>query len=246
MSRTFEDNGKLVFNSQYSLSNFGGEVLGSLNFKEAYVHSSNVVFGSLGLELGNDKLKKTAEKFFFNKDITADGIVIDNSKFPSYKSYEKGNIAQSAIGQSQVLATPMQMALVISSIANNGVMMKPRLVSQIMNSDGKTLSTTSPEAISTVTTPQNAKIIQDFMRGVVSDGTGVNASIPGVNVCGKTGTADHDDKPNVSEPPHSWFIGFAPYENPTIAVAVLVEEGGQGGGAAAKIAAGVMKTYLKK
>lgn len=245
-SRMFKDEGKFLFNAKESLQNYGGEVLGNISFKDAYVHSSNVVFGTLGIELGNSKLLDTAEKFYFNKNIPADGIIIDNSRFPKYKSSEKGNIAQSAIGQSAVLATPMQMALVASTIANDGVMMQPMLVNEVLSAKGERLRVIQPKALATVTSKENAVLIKEFMRGVVTNGTGGNAAISGINVAGKTGTADHDDKPNVEEAPHSWFIGFAPYENPKIAVAVIVEEGGVGGGAAAKISAGVMKAYLKK
>lgn len=246
MERIFEDNGKLVFNAKYSLSNYGGAVFGNINLKDAFVKSSNVVYGTLAMELGNEKLKKTAEKFMFNENTPSDGIVINNSRFPTIPKYEEGNIAQSGIGQSSILATPMQMALVASTIANDGVMMRPMLVSEILSSQDKKLKTIEPKIISNVTTKANANIVKDFMKEVVSGGTGKAAAVPGVTVCGKTGTADHDDKPNVDEPPHSWFIGFAPYENPTVAIAVIVEEGGTGGGAAAKIASGVFKAALKK
>ncbi|AJA48844.1 penicillin-binding protein A [Clostridium pasteurianum DSM 525 = ATCC 6013] len=244
MNQTFNDTGGIRFNSKYALNNFGGEVLGSINLKQAYIHSSNQIFGTLGLTLGNNKLKKTAEDFYFNKDIPSDGIVIDKSRFPTYDSSEPGNIAQSAIGQSQDLATPMQMALVASTIANDGVMMKPYLVNSVISSTGNTIMTYKPESIGNVTTPEIAATMKEFMRGVVTDGTGGNADISGLNVCGKTGTADHQDTSNAR--PHSWFIGFAPMENPKIAVAVIVEDGGQGGIQAAKIAAGVIKTSLSK
>lgn len=245
-NRTFEDNGRLVFNSKESMSNFNGEVLGTLSFKDAYVHSSNVVFGKLAMELGNDNLKETAEKFYFNKDTPADGVTIENSIFPTFKKNEVGNIAQSGIGQSKVLASPMEMALIVSTIANNGTMMKPYIVNAVTNNKGAVIKKIQPESISNVISKDTASTMKDFMRGVVTDGTGVGADIEGLNICGKTGTADHDDKPNVQEPPHSWFIGFAPYENPQIAVAVIVEDGGQGGVAAAKIASQVIRTALKK
>lgn len=244
MNKTFEDNGILTFNSKESLRNFDGEVNGTINFKDAYVRSSNVVFGTLGLQLGNSKLKSTAESFYFNKTIPCDGIVIDKSKFPTYNTYEKGNIAQSAIGQSGDLATPMQMALVSATIANDGIMMKPHLVNSIVSSTGSTVMDIKPTAIGTIITPDIAAKMKEFMRGVVSDGTGVNAGIDGVEVCGKTGTADHADEGR-NAAPHSWFIGFAPMKNPKVAVAVIVEDGGQGGGKAAQIASGVMQAALK-
>lgn len=241
-SRRFEDKGKLVFNSKESLSNYNGEVLGNIGFKEAFYESSNVFFGNLGLELGNDRLRATAEKFFFNKNTPADGIVLENSKFPTYKSYEKGNIAQSAIGQGGVLVTPMEMAMVASTVANDGIMMEPFLVSQVLDSKGNSVKNISAQSIGTIISKDNDKIMKDLMRAVVTNGTGTAAAVPGINVCGKTGTAEHIENKN----PHSWFIGFAPYENPQVAVAVIVEDGGVGGGAAAKIAGQVMKATLKK
>ncbi|MBP1744133.1 MAG: penicillin-binding protein [Firmicutes bacterium] len=242
MDRTFEDNGKIVFNDNESLSNYGGEVLGDISFEGAFVHSSNVVFGTLGMELGNGKLKDTAEAFNFNADTPADGVTIENSVFPSFGFFEKGNIAQSAIGQSEVLATPMEMALVASTVANGGVMMKPYIVSQVMTSSGDTVKTIEPGQIRQVISADTASIIKDFMRKVVTDGTGTNAAVSGIEVCGKTGTADHAE----GSEPHSWFIGFAPYDNPQVAVAVIVEEGGTGGGLAAKIAGQVMQAALSK
>ncbi|OFI07495.1 penicillin-binding protein A [Clostridium acetireducens DSM 10703] len=244
MNRTFQDNGTLVFNSTQSLSNFNGESFGSINFRQSFVHSSNVVFGSLGLELGNSRLKDTAEKFFFNKNIPSDDIVIENSKFPTLKSYEKGNIAQSAIGQATVLSTPMEMALITSTIANDGVMMKPKLVKEILSYKGERVQDLEPEQIGKIMTNDESRIIKEFMREVVRSGTGRGASVEGVEVCGKTGTADHRE--GGYAPPHSWFIGFAPYDNPKVAVAVIVEEGGQGGIAAARIASEVIRTALNE
>ena len=244
-TKTYKDNGRLVFNSKESLGNFEGETLGNLSFMNAYVHSSNVVFGGLGLTLGNSKLLTTAEKFYFNKDIPSDGIVIDHSIFPKYKSNEAGNIAQSAIGQSGVLASPMQMALVASTIANNGVMMEPFLVDKVQNSKGTVLKTFTPTAISTVTTKENANYIKDMMRGVVTSGTGRGINYAGLNICGKTGTAENFVAGKEAEA-HSWFIAFAPYDDPQIAVAVIVENGGQGAGAAANIAGQLIKQQLKK
>ena len=240
--KKIEDKGKLVFNSKESLSNYNGEVLGTIDFKDAYTHSSNVYFASLGLELGNDKLKATAEKFYFNKDMPTDGITLDSSKFPTYKSYEKGNIAQSGIGQAEVLATPMEMALIASTIANDGAMMKPYIVQQVLDSKGKVVKDIKAQSLGNLISKENSKIMKDLMRSVVTSGTGGAAEVSGITASGKTGTADHVE----SKEPHAWFIGFAPYNDPQVAVAVIVEEGGVGGKAAAKIAGQVMKAALKK
>lgn len=241
LNRTFNDNGKLKFNDKEYLTNYNGEVLGNIDFKTAYAKSSNVVFGSLGLELGNTALRKTAEKFYFNREIPCEGLDISKSIFPKYETYEKGNIAQSAIGQGGVLATPMQMLMVVSSIANDGKMMEPIIMKQITNSKNEVVKKSSPKQIAQVTSYDNSQIIKSFMREVVEHGTGQNANIYGIDICGKTGTAEHsgDGKD------HSWFIGFAPYNDPKIAVCVLVENGGEGGGIAAKISANIINMYLK-
>ncbi|OPJ65114.1 peptidoglycan D,D-transpeptidase FtsI family protein [Clostridium oryzae] len=240
--RTINDTGKLVLNRKYSLRNFGGHAYGVLNIDRAFTKSSNVFFGQMALELGNDKLRATAEKFMFNKDITGNGIVIDKSRFPELKSYEKGNIAQSGIGQASVLATPMEMAMVTSAIANEGVMMQPRIVDQILTYDGKPLSSVENKELTTAVSTDIADKIKGYMRNVVTSGTGRAAAVQGIEVAGKTGTADHGKKGTT---PHSWFVGFAPYNKPTVALAVLVEDGGQGGIAAAQVASGVFKAALK-
>lgn len=244
-NKEFNDNGKLVVNGAQLLTNYESEVLGKLNLKTAYMHSSNVYFGSLGIDLGNKALKETAEKFYFNKNINATGVTIDPSQFPTYKSNEKGNIAQSAMGQAAVLVTPMEMALVVSGVANNGIMMEPMMVKEILSSKGKSLEKTEPKQLGEVMTKETAGIMKELMRGVVTDGTGTNAAVSGIEVSGKTGTADHKADTSAQKAAHSWFISFAPYDNPEIAIAVIVEAGGVGGGKAATITSELIKTYLK-
>lgn len=243
-NRFFDDTGELHLGN-YTLHNFDGEVLGGITLKEAYTHSSNAYFGSLGIELGNDRLRQTAEKFFFNKDIPTDGIPVEPSKFPILKPYEKGSIAQSAIGQSSDLASPLQMAVVTSTIANGGVMMKPHLVTDVVTSQGEEVKNVQSEQVGQIISSNTANTMKDLMRSVVQSGTGTNASVEGVEVAGKTGTADNPSQ-GPGSAPHSWFIGFAPYDDPQIAVAVIVENGGQGGKLAASIASQVIKTALRK
>lgn len=238
---TFNDTGKLNLGGGYTLSNDKGKALGKINFEQAMIKSSNLFFGDLGIRL-EDKLIKTAEKFRFNKDIPAEGILIDNSRFPKYKSNEKGNMAQSGFGQAEVLATPIQMALVAQTIANDGVMMKPTLINKIIDYNGNMVQGLNTSSIGEITETQYAAEIKGYMRDVVSKGTGTRAQVRGIQVCGKTGTAQHIENKN----PHSWFIGFAPYNKPEIAIAVIVEEGGYGGVAAAKISAKVMSNYFGK
>lgn len=221
--RIFEDNGVINFNETASLENDSGVAHGSINLEQAFTVSSNVVFGTLSMEMGNSTLKEMAEKFYFNKEIPSSTLILEDSQFPTYKKYEVGNIAQSGIGQSGVLASPMEMALVASTIANNGVMMEPNVVQKIVDSKGDTVSEIESKEIGQIVQPNTAEIIKKYMRNVVTSGTATNANLWSVEVAGKTGTADHDSGDKI---PHSWFIGFAPYENPEIAFAIILEEGG--------------------
>ncbi|MGL5244813.1 MAG: peptidoglycan D,D-transpeptidase FtsI family protein [Sarcina sp.] len=245
--RTFNDTGKIEFGGDNKpLPNENGVAYGSIDLKKAVSVSSNVVFGTLAMELGNSKLKKTAEDYGFNVGVPSDGIIVDNSKFPSLNKAEKGNIARSGIGQSSILATPMQMALIASTVANDGVMMEPHLVSKVVNKDGDVVETIAPKEVKRVISKDQASIIKNYMKGVVDDRiNGKWTSFKGLNAAGKTGTAEWE-KNGKMQTPHSWFIGFAPVDDPTVAVAVIVEEGGAGSGIAAQIGAKVMRAALGK
>jgi len=246
-SRTFQDDGKIVFNSKQSLSNANGAVYGTLDLREALKVSSNVVFGTLAMELGNDKLKTTAESYGFNNSIGAEGFNITKSQFPTLKAAEVGSIAQTGIGQSSILATPMQMALISSTIANNGKMMQPTLVSKIVDKDGNVVKSIDSKVYKQVVSTTNAAIIKDYMKYLVD--SKVNSSwtyFQGTEAAGKTGTADYILPNGQNATPHSWFIGFAPASNPKIAVAVIVENGGYGSIAAAQVAGRVIKTAVSQ
>lgn len=241
-NKKFNDEGILVFNDNESLSNYGGTSYGNIDLKKAFYKSSNVVFGTLGIDLGNKALKATAEKFYFNNDIPSKDFNIKKSRFPNLKENELGNMAQGAIGQGEVLVTPVQMALATAAIANDGVMMRPYLVKDILKPNGDSIKKTEPEKFQQVTTVENAQTVKNYMRATVTSGTGGSAALNSVEVSGKTGTADTARQ---GEKPHSWFVGFAPYENPKIAVAVIVENGGVGSGRAAEITREVIREALK-
>lgn len=245
-SRTFDDTGKIVFNEKQSLSNDDGEVNGTINLKDAYRLSSNFVFGTLAMELGNDKLKTTAENFGFNNSVDSDGFAIAKSNFPKLSKAEVGNIAQSGIGQSSILATPMQMALVASTVANDGQMMEPRLVNQVVDKDGNVIRTISPKVNKRVISKDDAAIIKDYMKNLVDSKLDIWSFFQGTNAAGKTGTADYNLKNGESATPHSWFIAFAPANDPKIAVAVIVENGGYGASAAAPIAGKLIRSVVLK
>jgi peptidoglycan glycosyltransferase len=218
-----------------------------VNLQTAFRRSCNTVFGALGLQLGAENLALQAEAFGFNQD-TPFEIPVINSVFPAPSEFANDlpALAQSAIGQRDVRATPLEMALVASSIANDGIAMEPFLVSRVFDADGEVLSATEPGLLQRAVSPSTASIISDLMERVVASGTGTRATVPNVRVAGKTGTAETG-----IGPPHVWFIGFAPVEQPTIALAVLVESGGEagenatGGSVAAPIAQEILAYWVQ-
>lgn len=241
VDRTFDDNGKIKFQDGRTLSNFGNNVYGSIDLKQAYKVSSNVVFGELAMELGNDKLKSTAEAYGFNSVITGPGVSITSSRFPTLNSAEVGNMAQSGIGQGSVLSTPMQMALVAATVGNDGLMMQPKLVKSIVDKDQNIIKTIDDKQLKQVMSSDIAETIQEYMTNLVNSNLNKWPAFKGTNAGGKTGTADYTLPDGSEATPHSWFIAVAPMDDPQIAVAVIVENGGTGSGSAATAASKVVR-----
>ncbi|MDT3445523.1 MULTISPECIES: penicillin-binding protein 2 [unclassified Pseudofrankia] len=231
--------------STVELPNFGGERCGN-GQTDTLIHalaiSCNTAFAQLGMDLGGDKLREQADAFGF--DTTIDGFELPQAKSVFPESLDKPQTAQSAIGQYNVRVTPLQMAQVVAAIANDGRMMKPYVVQELQGPDLKRIAQTEPKELGQPISSQVADQLTTMMKSVVTSGTGRKAQISGVSVAGKTGTAEH----GANEPPHAWFVGFAPADNPTIAIAVVVEDGGgevgTGGAIAAPIAQKVMQTAL--
>lgn len=206
--------------------------------------SCNTAFGWLGMELGGDAMREQAGKFGFGDDLEVP-MQVTPSTLPEQMS--PAQEAQVGIGQYDVRVTPLQVAMVTSAVANDGVVMKPHLVQSVLGSDLSTISETKPEQLSKAMEPETSDTLTDMMQLVVESGTGTQAAVPGTSVAGKTGTAEHE----ADQPPHAWFTGFAPADNPQIAVAVVVEDGGRagneayGGSVAGPISAAVMKAALQ-
>lgn len=211
----------------YKFKDYQGKSHGHLDLKGALVKSCNTYFTEKSLLIGKTKMQQVSESFMFNNKIPFD-LPVKISNTPYKDNLGKTDIAAASIGQGKVVATPLNMALVASAIANNGEMVKPILVKEIISKNGKVLRTNSTEVLSSVTSSLIANEIKDMMSEVVKSGTGTNASIKNVKVAGKTGTAE-----NASGKSHAWFIGFAPADNPKIAIAVVLEEEGSSGGASA-------------
>lgn len=205
--------------------------------------SCNSAFGWLGLELGGDALRAQAAKFGFGDSIRVP-MRVSPSIVPPLNAPQA---AQAAIGQYDVRTTPLQMAMVSAAIANKGTVMNPYLVKDTRSSNLDIIDQTKPVQLSEAVTPEVAAALTRMMVTVVKSGTGTPAQIPDITVAGKTGTAENA-KGNA---PHAWFTAFAPADNPKIAVAVVVEDGGNagseafGGKVAAPIARKVIEAVLK-
>ncbi|HYJ22237.1 MAG TPA: penicillin-binding transpeptidase domain-containing protein [Solirubrobacterales bacterium] len=214
------------------LNNDFSEDFGPIALDTALTNSVNTWFGQLGQQLGNDRLFETMEKFGFNSTPPID--LPDDEVYESGVYGEDGplsvrdpvDLARVAIGQERLLATPLQMAMVAAAVANGGRLMKPQIWKRVIDPDGRTIDSLDPSEYSRPISEQSAEELTTAMEGVVSEGTGTNAAISGVAVAGKTGTAETPGNKACGggiDENQAWFIGFAPADDPQIAIAASVE-----------------------
>ncbi len=210
---------------------------------EAYKWSLNAVFAQVGLQVEAAGLREYARRFGFEKRIPFDlPISISQlAKDPADLS-NRVLLADTAFGQGEILATPMEINLITSTIANEGVMPAPYLVKKIVSPSGRVIEERSYTPLEQVVSKDTAQKIKEMMVATVDSGSGQNAKIPGVKVAGKTGTAQLGE----GQAPHAWFTAFAPADNPQFAVTVLVENGGEGYKVAAPIAKAMLQAALQE
>ncbi|CAA9353782.1 MAG: Cell division protein FtsI [Peptidoglycan synthetase] [uncultured Nocardioidaceae bacterium] len=229
------------------LPNTGGSNCGGdrISLTQALMVSCNVSFAAMGLDLGREALEEQASAFGFGQEYLEGLGGQAASVFPD--DLNEPNTALSAIGQFDVRATPLQMAQVVSTIANDGQGMRPYVVDEVRAPDLSVLEKTDPEEMpERAMSAQSADELTQMMVEVVARGTGTTAQLPGTAVAGKTGTAQSA----ADRPPYAWFTSFAPADDPQVAVAVLVEDAGverdaiSGSGLAAPIAKRVMEAVL--
>ena len=195
---------------------------GDLDLAGSLAESCNTSFANIGVnEINMNKLHDTAENFLFNKSLPYEAGEYNKSEFVLDGSSDTTMIPQTVIGQGDTLITPLHNAMIMQSIANGGVMMRPRLVSEIDNADGVTMSTTKPKAYGTVVDPEITREIIPMLKQVCTEGTASSYMAEReYSVAGKTGTAEYDNNGNCN----SWFVGFSNVEDPDIVVSVIVED----------------------
>ncbi|MBD0842491.1 peptidoglycan D,D-transpeptidase FtsI family protein [Streptomyces sp. TRM68416] len=218
------------------------------SIRVALQYSCNNVFAKMAYDLGQDKVRATAEKFGFNDDKQDVPVRAYESVYPS--GMDDAQTALTGIGQFDVTATPLQMAMVSAAVAHGGELVSPHMVSEITDSGGDVLKDYDDEAGTTrIMSSETADELRSAMRTVVEEGTGTNARIPGATVGGKTGTAQRGE--NNSQTPYAWFTSYAEADGKEVAVAVMVEQSDaarsevSGNGLAAPVAKAMMEAALK-
>ena len=211
----------------------------------ALANSCNTSFGAIGMDLGADALREQAEAFGFEDDSYLEELGLVASQFPD--NPDEPQTAFSAIGQFDVSATPLQMAMVTAGIANGGTVMKPYIVDEIRSPDVELLESHDPEELHQAVSSGVASQLTQMMVETVNNGTADESAIPGIDVAAKTGTAERTE----ALPPYAWFVSFAPADDPEVAVAVFIEstegvsrEEISGGGLAGPIARSVMQSVI--
>ena len=222
------------------LENFGGSACdpsGQQSLLDALTVSCNTAFAQLGIDLGEQQVRDMAEAFGIDGEGFDIPLTVEGSTVGEIEN--DAQLGVSSIGQQDVQLTPLQAAMIASAVANDGTLMSPYLVDQVRAPDLSVIDQTDPEELSEPVSADVADQLTEMMVSVVENGSGRRARIPGVTVAGKTGTAEN------AGPDHNWFIGFAPADDPQIAVAVFVANGGgTGGDVSAPIARDVMQAYL--
>jgi peptidoglycan glycosyltransferase len=233
------------------LANSGGRSFGDIDLTTALTFSVNTVWAQVAEQLGKGAMADYMRRFGFNSDPPLD--YPRDQIFPSGE-YREGallpptsrfvDVGRMGIGQDKLRVTPLQMAMVAAAVANGGELMRPTLTQSVVDPDGRVADRVEPERERRVMSEASARELRRMMENVVREGTGTAAALQGIDVAGKTGTAEIVADQDVNQP---WFIGFGPSSSPRIAVAVTIErsQGGQGGTEAAPIAKQVMEALLR-
>ncbi len=225
----------------YTVNNYKGKEYGRVTFTQALVFSINAIFAKVGVEdVGAQRLAQMAYDFGFGDSYEDFPLPVSASNLgPPPSEWTPGTLAQTSFGQGQVSSNAFEMALVAAAIANDGEMMEPRLVREIRSPDGIILDRPTPSVRHEPLPAETARTLNEMMQRVVTEGGLTTAEVPGVKVAGKTGTAEV-----AAGAPHSWWITFAPADDPKIAVCAMVENGGEGDDAALPVADQVIEAYL--
>ncbi len=237
-TRTYECTGEAEFENKV-IHCYNNKAHGTVDLEQALTVSCNCYFAQLATEVGASKLKGVMEQVGMETPAEFD-LAYSQNKIGLKADATESELVETAIGQGKTAVTPLYMAMLASAIANEGIMMQPYIVDHIQYNNGKTGMQTVPKKLAEICTTEEASTLRDMMISVVTNGTGTAASVNGVTVAGKTGTAE-----NATGNDHSWFVGFAPAEDPKVAVAVVIENS-NAYGSATPIAGKVIQEALNQ
>lgn len=220
------------------LRDYNGEYHGTLDLKKAFAKSCNHTFAQLAMEIGADKMARVAKDLGVGDDFLFSDMVAAKSSYE--KADNQRDLAWSGVGQYKNQMTPLYMCMLTAGIANDGVMLEPRLLYEVRTAAGLATYTTSAKVYRSPLSQAEVQFLQEAMLGVVQNGTGRNASISGVQVAGKTGTAEVA----AGEKANAWFVGYVQENAHPLSICVVLEKGGSGGSNAAPVARQLIKKAI--
>ena len=238
----YDCTGELTDSSGHTIHCQNNHAHGAEDFQAALSRSCNCAFATIGLEVGADALSDAATSLLFNKKLPSAGLASNSSSFTLDKNSGRPLVMQTSFGQGNTLTSPFHMALIVSAIANDGVLMTPTLVDHVTSPGGTEVDRTQPKRYKQLLTSEEAGTLKDMMTQIVRDGIYPSLLGTGYECGGKTGSADYV-RPDGTIGTHGWFVGFMDPEDPDLVFAVLVEDGGGGSEAAVPVAKTLMDVY---
>ena len=223
----------------YTISCYGKSAHGDEDLRKAFAKSCNTAFSSIGLSLNESTFKTNCEGLLFNNELPLE-LPYSKSAFSLKAGATPAEQMMTAIGQGETLVSPMHMAMIVSAVANDGILMKPYLLERVETYTGDLVKTFRPSVYGSLMTEEEAEILTEYMKAVVTEGTGSKLDNMGFFIAGKTGTAEYSSDKSKS---HAWFAGFSDTGESDIAVCVVVEEAGSGSEYAVPIAKEIFRAW---
>lgn len=234
-SGSYRENGSKI-------SCYHGISHGSINFERSFAKSCNSSFANIGMSLDRDAFQQTLEDLLFNKELPLT-LTYSKSSVQVSDDTPTAEMMQTSIGQGRTQITPIHLNMITCAIANNGVLMKPYVIDHVENDEGDIVKRFSPSSYGRLITEEEAAALNELMTAVVETGTGDKLKGMSYTAAGKTGSAEYN---NVKGDSHAWFTGFAPTEDPEVAVTIIVEGAGSGGDYAVPIARRIFDAYFSE
>lgn len=236
---TYDCTGSTYVEGGTSIPCFNKTVHGHQTLRNAFANSCNSAFSSIGLQLNQASFRNICNTFLFNSNLPI-GIEYSSSSFTLDETSGISEVQETSIGQGKTMMSPIHNLMIASAVANDGVMMTPQLVDRIESASGSVIKAYEPSSTADVMTADEAAVLTEYMRAVVTEGTGNAFRYASYEAAGKTGSAQYDDSENY----HSWFTGFAPVDDPQIAICVILEGGYSGVANAQAVAKSVLDVYF--